>query len=183
MSRLTADNASGATAVVIAETAAQPPALNPAAQRVLAEIGLWCPAFGRGELRPSGDGPPLLAPDERFAGHRVGVRAAGLGHPCAAGTLHATDRRAIVVGEGSEPLREWVFSELTEVSALGNWGGLALVHPGGDTELVVTAGAEPPTWQDATGWLKVEAAFFAAAGRLELWMAGLPVRLAVAGDA
>jgi hypothetical protein len=57
------------------------------------------------------------------------------------------------------------------------------VHPGGDTELVVTAGAEPPTWQDATGWLKVEAAFSAAAGRLEHWIAELPVRLAVAGDA
>ncbi|HWE11772.1 MAG TPA: hypothetical protein VG325_20660 [Solirubrobacteraceae bacterium] len=183
MSRLTADSTTGAAAVVIAETAAPPPTLNPAAQRVLAEIALWCPAFAGGELRPADGGPPSPAPGERFAGLRMGVRAAGLGHPSASGTLHVTDRRAIVLSERSEPLREWAFGDLTDVSALGNWGGLALVHPSGDTELVVTAGPEPPTWQDATGWLKVEAAFSAAGGRLELWMAELPLRLAVAGDA
>ncbi|HEY2439792.1 MAG TPA: hypothetical protein VGI07_06160 [Solirubrobacteraceae bacterium] len=183
MSRLTADHPSAAAGVVIAESVPPPRALNPAARRVLAEIEQWCPAFARGELHPTGGRPPFLAHGERFAGHRMGVRAAGLGHPSAGGTLHVTDRRAMMVSELSEPLREWVFCELTEVNALGNWGGLALVHPGGDTELVVTAGAEPPTWQDATGWLKVEAAFSAAAGRLEHWMAELPVRLAVAGDA
>jgi hypothetical protein len=183
MSHLTAESASGAAALVVAETVAPPLELNPAAQRVLAEIELWCPAFARGELLPAGDGPPPLAHGERFAGQRVDVRAAGLGHPSAAGTLHVTDRRAMVLSELSEPLREWIFGELTEVSALGNWGGLVLVHPGGDTELVVTAGAAPPTWRDATGWLKVEAAFSAAAGRLEHWLAELPVRLAVTGDA
>jgi hypothetical protein len=183
MSRLAADRASGSAVLAVAEPAAQPLALNAAAQHVLAEIELWCPAFTRGELRPAGDEPPSPAGGERFAGQRADVRAAGLGHRTAAGTLHATDRRALVLGEQSEPLREWAFGGLAEVAALGNWGGLVLVHPGGDTELVVAAGPEPPTWQDATGWLKVEAAFAAGAGRLEHWLAQLPVRLAVAAGA
>ena len=38
-----------------------------------------------------------------------------------------------------------------------------------------------PTWQDAAGWLKVEAAFAAAGGRLAQWVAELPERLMVAG--
>ncbi|HWE14631.1 MAG TPA: hypothetical protein VG365_14010 [Solirubrobacteraceae bacterium] len=177
MSRLVADGASASAVLAIAE----PTVFNAAAQRLVAEIELWCPAFAGGELRPAGGEPPLPAAGERFAGRLAGVRVAGLGHPCTAGTLHATDRRALVLDEQSEPLREWAFGELAEVAALGNWGGLVLVHPGGETELVVAAGPEPPTWQDASGWLKVEAAFAAAAGRLQQWMAELPARLAV-GD-
>ena len=57
------------------------------------------------------------------------------------------------------------------------------MHAGGDTELVVAVGPALPTWQDATGWLKVEAAFAAAGGRLSQWVAELPQRLTLAGYA
>ena len=151
--------------------------MSATAERVLGEIEQWRPRFERGELRPSVAARPSLAPDERFAVHVVGVRAAGLGHPAAGGALHATDRRAIVVGRGRKPVREWTLTELTAVSVLGNWGGLALVHADGDTELVVAVKPEQPTWRDAAGWLKVEAAFAAAGGRLGQWAAELPQRL------
>ena len=114
--------------------------------------------------------------------HVGGVRAAGLGHPAAGGTLHATDRRAVVVSDRREPVREWSLRELSAVSALGNWGGLALVHADGNTELVVAVKPQPPTWQDAAGWLKVEGAFAAAGGRLAQWVADLPQRLTVSGQ-
>ena len=52
-----------------------------------------------------------------------------------------------------------------------------LVSEGGDTELVVAVAPATPTWHDAAGWLKVEGAFAAAAGRLEGWAAELPERL------
>lgn len=162
-------------------TAPPPPdALNTAAQNVLREVERWCPRFERGELHPGGRGHRLLQPQERFAVHVGHVRAAGLGNPATAGALHATDRRAVVMGDASEPLREWTLTELQSVNALGNWGGIALVHECGDTELVVAAKPEPPSWQDAAGWLKVEAAFAAAEGRLGLWLAHLPGRLALA---
>lgn len=183
MTRVMADKPATVSAMAIAEASLLAPALNPAARRVLAELELWWGEFAPGRLRPQPGGPPALAPGERFAGRRAEVRAAGGGHPSAAGTLHATDRRALVVGTRAQTLREWAFGELAAVSALGNWGGLALVHPGGDTELVVTAALHPPTWQDATGWLTVEAAFAAGAGRLDSWMAELPRRLAVTGEA
>ena len=151
--------------------------MSATAEWVLGEIEQWRPRFERGELRPSVSGRPSLAPDERFAVHVGGVRAAGLGNPAAGGALHATDRRAIVFGRGHKPLREWSLTELTAVSVLGNWGGLALVHAGGDTELVVAIKPEQPTWRDAAGWLKVEAAFAAAGGQLGQWAAELPQRL------
>lgn len=47
----------------------------------------------------------------------------------------------------------------------------------GDTELVVSVGPALPTWRDAAGWLKVEAAFAASCGRLAQWVAELPRRL------
>ncbi|MGZ4166387.1 MAG: hypothetical protein ACXVR1_06960 [Solirubrobacteraceae bacterium] len=147
------------------------------AEQVMTEIEAWRPRFERGELRPQVAGGPSLAPDERFAVGLGRVRAAGLGHPSAGGVLHATDRRAVVFGRGRRPVREWKLAELAAVSALGNWGGLALVHADGDTELVVAIGPEPPTWHDAAGWLKVEAAFAAAGGHLSQWLAELPGRL------
>jgi hypothetical protein len=154
-----------------------------AAEQVLVEIERWRPRFERGELRPSTSRPPPLAPDERFAVHVGGVRAAGRGHPAAGGVLHATDRRAVVLQRGSHPVREWSLCDLAAVSALGNWGGLALVRADGDTELVVAVKPELPTWQDAAGWLKVEGAFAAHGGHLGQWVADLPQRLTLAGGA
>ncbi|MGH2894382.1 MAG: hypothetical protein ACRDPM_14130 [Solirubrobacteraceae bacterium] len=147
------------------------------AQRVMTEIEAWRRRFERGELRPSISGRPSLAPDERFAVDLGQVRAAGLGHPAAGGVLQATDRRALVFDVVLEPVREWRLAELASVSALGNWGGLAIVHADGATELVVAVTLSPPTWQDAAGWLKVEAAFAAANGRLSQWATELPQRL------
>jgi hypothetical protein len=147
----------------------------------MTEIEAWRPRFERGELRPVGTGNPALAPDERFAVGVGRVRAAGLGNPTAGGMLHATDRRAVVVDGDRQTVREWTLAELAAVSALGNWGGLALVHTDGDTELVVAVGPGLPTWRDAAGWLKVEAAFAAAGGRLSQWAAELPERLTRAG--
>lgn len=155
--------------------------MNGEAQRVLHEIEQWHLRFARGEIQPATDGRQPLAPDERFAVHVGGVRAAGLGHPAAGGTLHATDRRAVVVSD-RRPVREWSLRELSAVSALGNWGGLTLVHADGNTELVVAVKPQPPTWQDAAGWLKVEGAFAAAGGRLTQWLADLPQRLTVSGQ-
>jgi len=148
-----------------------------AAELVISEIEAWRPRFERGELRPTVAGRPSLAPDERFAVDVGRVRAAGLGHPAAGGVLQATDRRAVVFDRGRRPVREWSLIDLAAVSALGNWGGLALVHSGGDTELVVAVTPDVPTWADAAGWLKVEAAFAAAGGRLSQWVADLPHRL------
>jgi hypothetical protein len=156
--------------------------MNAAAERVLVEIERWQPRFERGELRPSTSRRPPLAPDERFAVHVGGVRAAGRGHPAAGGVLHATDRRAVVLYRGSQ-VREWSLCDLAAVSALGNWGGLALVHADGDTELVVAVKPEMPTWRDAAGWLKVEGAFAAAGGQLGQWVADLPQRLTLAAGA
>jgi hypothetical protein len=153
-----------------------------AAESVMTEIEAWRPRFERGELRPLDAGNPALAPDERFAVDVGRVRAAGLGHPTAGGMLHATDQRAVVVDRDRQTVREWKLAELAAVSALGNWGGLALVHADGDTELVVAVGPDPPTWHDAAGWLKVEAAFAAAGGRLSQWVAELPERLTRAGQ-
>ncbi|MGZ4193633.1 MAG: hypothetical protein ACXVRW_14370, partial [Solirubrobacteraceae bacterium] len=68
-------------------------------------------------------------------------------------------------------------AELAAVSALGNWGGLALVHADGDTELVEAIGPDPPTSHDDAGWHKVDAAFAAAGGHLSQWLAELPGRL------
>ncbi|HEY5431449.1 MAG TPA: hypothetical protein VIK04_20205 [Solirubrobacteraceae bacterium] len=157
--------------------------MNAAAERVLGEIEWWRPRFERGELVPAATARPALAPDERFAVHVGAVRAAGLGHPSALGALHATDRRAVVFGERRRAVREWSLRDLASVSALGNWGGLALVHADGDTELVVAVKRQPPTWQDAAGWLKVEAAFAAASGRLGQWLTELPQRLTLSGSA
>ena len=153
-----------------------------AAASVMTEIEAWRPRFERGELRPPDAERPSLAPDERFAVDVGRVRAAGLGHPTAGGVLRATDRRAVVLDPDRRPVREWQLRELAAVSALGNWGGLALVHADGDTELVVAVGPDP-TWRDAAGWLKVEAAFAAAGGRLAQWAADLPQRLILAGQA
>lgn len=161
----------------------RPPGLNPAAQRVLAEIELWCPLFASGELVPEVAGRPALAPRERFAVHLGEVRAAGRGHAPATGALHATDRRAVIVGEDGEAVRDWALDSVGAIQALGNWGGIAIVHETGDTELVVAAKPELPSWRDASGWLKVEAAFAAAGRRLEPWLADLPHRLALATDA
>lgn len=148
-----------------------------AAERLLTELEAWRPRFERGELRPPNGDASLLAPDERFAVKLRRVRVAGLGHPSAGGALQATDQRAVVVGRNHRPVRMWRLADLAAVSALGNWGGLALVHAGGDTELVVIAGPELPTWRNAAGWLKVEAAFAASEGRLAQWVADLPGRL------
>jgi hypothetical protein len=150
------------------------------AERLMSEIEAWRPRFERGELRSAISGHPSPAPGERFAVEVGAVRAAGLGHPAAGGVLHTTDRRAVVFGSGLEPVREWSLTDLAAVRALGNWGGLAIVHTGGDTELVVAVGGERPTWQDAAGWLKVEAAFAAASGCLAQWVAALPRRLTLA---
>jgi hypothetical protein len=154
--------------------------IDPAAQ-VMNELEAWRPRFERGELRPPMPGRPGLAPDERFAVEVGRVRAAGLGHRAAGGMLHATDRRAVMLGRGRRPVREWRLADLTAVRALGNWGGLTLVHAGGETELVVAVGPSGPTLTDAAGWLKVEAAFAAAGGRLSQWAADLPGRLTLAG--
>jgi hypothetical protein len=154
-----------------------------AAERVMTEIEAWRPRFERGELCPPDADGSSLAPDERFAVDLGRVRAVGLGHPSAGGVLHATDRRAVVLGRARRPVREWRLAELAAVSALGNWGGLALVHADGDTELVVSVGPEQPTWQDAAGWLKVEAAFAASGGRLAQWVAELPRRLTLSEPA
>jgi hypothetical protein len=153
------------------------------AEHVMTEIEAWRPRFERGELRPSMPGRPSLETDERFAVDVGRVRAAGLGHPSAGGVLHATDRRAVMFSRGRRPVREWSLADLSAVRALGNWGGLTLVHAGGDTALVVAVGPSLPTWQDAVGWLKVEAAFAAAGGRLSQWVAELPQRLTLAGHA
>ena len=158
-------------------------ALIEPAERVMTEIEAWRPRFERGELRPSISGRPALAPDERFAVDVGRVRAAGLGHPAAGGVLHATDRRAVMFDVGLVPVREWGLTDLAAVSALGNWRGLAIVHADGDTELVVAVDPRLPTWQDAAGWLKVEAAFAAAGGRLSQWVAELPERLMLTGHA
>jgi hypothetical protein len=155
--------------------------LSGPAERVMSEIEAWWPRFERGELRPPVSGRPRVAPQERFAVDVGRVRAAGLGHPAAGGVLHATDHHALVFDTGLEPVREWDFGALASVSALGNWRGLAIVHPGGDTELVVTVEVSSPAWQDAVGWLKVEAAFAAGSGRLAQWMAELPTRFAGPG--
>jgi hypothetical protein len=155
-------------------------ALIEPAERVMTEIEAWRPWFERGELRSPAAGCPLLEPHERFAVDVGGVRAAGLGNPSARGVLHATDRRAVVFDGDEEPVREWCLTDLASVSALGNWGGVAIVHADGDTELVVAVGPGLPTWEDAAGWLKVEAAFAAAGGRLSQWVAELPQRLTLA---
>jgi hypothetical protein len=81
---------------------------------------------------------------------------------------------------GLAPVRKWRLADLASVSALGNWRGLAIVHANGDTELVVAVGPAAPTWRDAAGWLKVEAAFAVADGRLSEWLAALPERLTLA---
>ena len=164
----------------VEDTLADRSPANPAAAQVLAELQLWSLQFARGEL--DGDGW-LLGADERFAAERTGVRAAGLGHAAATGDLYATDRHARVLTARRRPARVWRFADLADVSVLGNWGGLVLVHPGGETELVVTASPTPPTWRDASGWLKVEGAFAAGRGRLDAWLAELPHRLAALDDA
>lgn len=161
-------------------TASAITALIEPAERVMTEIEAWRPRFERGELRPPATGCPLLEAHERFAVDVGRVRAAGRGNPSAGGILHATDRRAMVFGDSEEPVREWCLTDLASVSALGNWGGLAIVHADGDTELVVAVGPTQPTWEDAAGWLKVEAAFAAADGRLSQWVSELPQRLTLA---
>lgn len=157
-------------------------ALADPAERAMTEIEAWWPRFKRGELRPAISGRPVMAPGERFAVDVGRARAAGLGNPAAAGVLHATDRRVLMFDVGLEPVRKWTLADLDSVSVLGNGCGLAIVHPGGDTELVVAVAGALPTWQDAAGWLKVEAAFAAAGGRLSHWVAELPERLTVAGS-
>jgi hypothetical protein len=153
------------------------------AERVMTDVETWRPRFERAELRPPVSGRPSLASGERFAVDVGRVRAAGLGNPTAGGALYVTDRRALMFDVGLAPVRQWWLSDLDSVSALGNWRGLAIVHAGGDTELVVAVGSSLPTWQDAAGWLKVEAAFAAARGRLSHWVAELPERLMVARSA
>lgn len=160
-----------------------PPAHNSPAQRVLREMELWWPAFAGGALTPDADHAPPLRPGERFAVELPAVRTAGLGLPVTAGALCATDCRAIITTEWSRSQREWAHQDLCAVDALGNWGGVALTRADGDTELIVSAAPEPPTWHDATAWLKVEAAFAAATGRLDDWMGRLPQRLALAAEA
>jgi hypothetical protein len=164
-------------------TAVRTTALIEPAEWVIGEIQAWRPLFERGELQPAVAGRPPLARDECFAVHVGRVRAAGLGHPTAGGVLHATSARAVVIDDGDEPVREWTLTDLACVSALGNWGGLAMVYANGDTELVVAAGPQLPTWEHAAGWLKVEAAFAAGGGRLSQWMAELPRRLTLVGAA
>jgi hypothetical protein len=151
------------------------------AEQLVSELAAWRWRFERGELRPAMPGRPALASDERFAVEVGRVRAAGLGHRAAGGMLHATDRRAVMLGRGRRPVRAWRLADLAAVRALGNWGGLTLVHAGGDTELVVAVGPAAPTFQDAVSWLKVEAAFAAAGGRLSQWAADLPGRLTLGG--
>jgi hypothetical protein len=168
---------SSVTAMAAKETTARPAPANRAAAEVLAELQLWSRQFTRGELP---DGACPLADGERFAVQRPGVRAAGLGHAASRGDLHATDRRARVLTRRGT-VREWTFAELADLSVLGNWGGLVIVHPGGETELLVAASPQPPTWRDAAGWLKVEAAFAADRGRLEDWLRALPHRLSAGG--
>jgi hypothetical protein len=141
---------------------------NGVAHRVLGELEAWGPRLQRGA---ADDGA------ERFAVRVDGVRAAGLGHPGATGTLSVTDRRALLTGPDGEPLREWALADLDSVTALGNWGGIALVHAGGEMELVVSARSDRPGWEEAAGWLKAEAAFAAAADRLAEWLSELPERL------
>lgn len=158
------------------------PLIDPA-ERVMSEIEAWWPRFKRGELRPSISGRPALAPQERFAVDVGRVRAAGLGNPAAGGVLQATDRRALMFDVALEPVREWALADLGSVSVLGNWRGLAIVHADGETELVVAVEPSLPTWQDAAGWLKVEAAFAAACGRLSQWVGALPERLMVVRSA
>jgi hypothetical protein len=154
------------------------PLIDPAEQ-VMTDVEAWRPRFERGELRPPISGRPSLTPGERFAVDVGRVRAAGLGNPTAGGALYVTDRRALMFDVGPEPVRAWSLAELESVSVLGNWRGLAIVHADGDTELVVTVESSLPTWRDAAGWLKVEAAFAAAGGRLARWGAELPARLMV----
>jgi len=150
------------------------------AEQLLGELETWRRRFEHGQLRSAVAGRPMLAPDERFAVDIAQVRAAGLGRRSAGGILHATDRRLVVVGRAQQPVRRWRLAELAAVRALGNWGGLTLVHASGDTELVVAAGPATPTWHDASDWLKVEAAFAAAGGSLSRWAADLPDRLTLA---
>lgn len=142
--------------------------INGVAHRVLDELDEWSRRFE-------------LADDdsERLAVRVDGVRAAGLGHPGATGTLSVTDRRAGITAAGGEPLREWALADLVSVDALGNWGGVALEHSGGEMELIVSARATRPGWEDVAGWLKVEAAFAASGERLAEWLAELPERLDV----
>jgi len=151
--------------------------------RVLADVEQWLPRFERGELEAARNGRPVAAAalGERFAVEIHGIRAAGLGHPPAAGALHVTDRWAHVLGDDPRPERRWRLSTLEDVNVLGNWRGLTLVRADGDTEVVVAVADDRPTWQDAAGWLKVEAAFAAAVGRLERWAADLPARLTAGG--
>ena len=117
---------------------------------------------------------------ESFTVRVDGVRAAGLGMAEAAGSLSVTDRRALITAPDGEPLREWALADLASVNALGNWGGVALLHAGGEMELVVSADAARPGWEQAAAWLKVEAAFAASADRLQEWLSDLPERLALA---
>jgi hypothetical protein len=179
MSRVTADGVATPAEVAAAGMPAPAPGSNRAAAQVLAEIELWSAQFAHGELHGGASDRYPLAAGERFAVQRPGVRAAGGGHAAISGDLHATDRRALVFGDRRRDVREWTFAELAEVRVLGNWGGLTLVYPGGDTELIVTATPQAPVWRDAIGWLKVEGAFAAGRGRLEHWRTGLPHRLAV----
>ena len=175
MTRIVADGAAAAPITTPAAGAAPAGLVNRAAAEVLAELRMWSDRFVRGEL--AGDRCSLAA-GERFAVTCPGVRAAGRGHAATTGELHATDRRVRVLPGGRRTAREWPFAELAAVSALGNWGGLTLVHPDGETELLVTASPQPPGWRDAAGWLKVEGAFAAGVGRLEHWLGELPRRLA-----
>lgn len=141
---------------------------NGVAHRVLDELEDWSPGFER----------RVDTIEESLAVRVREVRAAGLGHPGATGTLSVTDRRALIAGPDGEPLREWALADLESVSVLGNWGGVAFVHAGGEMELLVTARPGRPGWEDAAAWLKVEAAAAAAADRLGEWLAQLPARLA-----
>jgi hypothetical protein len=168
------------TMMAVEERIPEPPPRPHAAERVLADLKRWSLQFAAGELL-DGHGP--LTGGERFAAVRAGVRAAGLGHPSTSGDLFTTDRRARVLAAGGRTVREWTFADLAEVSVLGNWGGLVLVHPGGDTELVVSTSPHPPTWRDAAGWLKVEGAYAAGRGRdgLGSWLTALPHRLSAVG--
>lgn len=165
---------SRATATPAEPTTAQASPADSAGAALLTELRRWSRQFDRGEL--PGDGYPLGA-GERFAVERAGVRAAGRGDAAATGDLHATDRSVRVLGVRGRTVRAWAFDDLADVSVLGNWGGLVLVHPGGETELVVTASRTPPTWRDAAGWLKVEGAFAAGQGRLQHWLSDLSRRL------
>lgn len=168
---------SPATLIGVEDRPADLPPANPAAAQVLSELQLWSRHFIHGEL----DGQPL-GDGERFAAARAGVRAAGLGYASATGDLQVTGRSIRVLGARQRAVREWAFADLADVSVLGNWGGLVLVHPGGETELVVTAMPAGPTWRDASGWLKVEGAFAASEGRLQPWLDELGRRLGADGE-